>query len=102
MIKLLLIVFLGIARAEVCHIPTNCITSSSLINVTRPHDYWECLANCKQQNGCKWFTYDPDPDWCALLSECKHPADYGCRACTSGEVTCEEYYCGIPGLCKVF
>jgi hypothetical protein len=99
--NIVLIVFLGIARAQECFVSKNCITSSSRINVTRPNDVWKCLADCKNQNGCKWFTYDPDPDWCALMTDCQQPADYQCRACASGEVTCEEYHCGITGLCLV-
>jgi hypothetical protein len=101
--NLVLIVFvLGIARSQVCFFTQNCITSESRINVTRPNDALECLADCKKQNGCKWWTYDPDPDWCALMKDCHQPPDYQCRACTSGEVTCEQYRCGITGLCLVF
>jgi hypothetical protein len=100
--NLFLIVVLGMARAEECFVSKNCNTNSSTtIDVTRPNDAFECLEDCKKQIGCKWWTWNDWADWCVLLEDCIQPFQCG-ASCTSGQVTCEEYFCGITGLCLVF
>ena len=52
----------------------------------------DCLAECQNTFGCKWFTFrsykSPQPV-CFLFSDC--PAiDETCETCISGERRCEE------------
>jgi hypothetical protein len=94
-----LIICLGIVRAQECFVTGQC-TNSTLIAVTHPANSRACLADCKNQTECNWFTYNADTELCALLDGCQS-LNQECQHCVSGEVTCETAHCNIEGICLV-
>ena len=48
----------------------------------------ECLAECKSQPGCEWFSFSNTVGICALYRTCD-TLDQGCPDCVSGENECE-------------
>ncbi len=49
----------------------------------------ECLARCKADEDCQWFTHDSEGDGaCLMLSDCPE-LDTSCESCKSGHELCD-------------
>jgi hypothetical protein len=95
----LILTFLGLTMAQDCFVPGGCV-NSSLVAVSHPRDSQACLEDCQNQDGCNWFTYSEQLNFCELFNDCKS-LDQDCTDCVSGEVSCSVYQCNIEGICLV-
>lgn len=60
----------------------------------------KCLHHCQATTGCEWFTFYPETETCAVVSNCLrlNVTSY-CPDCVSGEEQCPEVVCGKQGRC---
>ena len=87
---------------DVCYEIGECLFTN-LIDVTYVNTTVQCLEDCKNTEGCQWFTYKFPAyrqPFCELFTlSCVWSND--CTNCTIGHVTCPEQQCNILGRCKV-
>ena len=86
----------------VCYENGECL-NSNLIDVTYVNTTVQCLEDCKNTEGCQWFTYKFPPyrqPFCEHFESC-NVWSTDCTNCTVGHVTCPEQECNILGRCKV-
>ena len=86
----------------VCYELGECL-NSNLIDVTLVNTTAQCLEDCKNTEGCQWFTYKYPvyrQAFCEHFETCNLWSD-NCDNCTVGHVTCPEQQCNSLGRCKV-
>ena len=97
---LVLIIFSGSTAIE-CGQNGQCL-DSDVIGVTYPDDALSCLRDCKAQENCLFFTFNPEiGNLCELLASCGTFDLEGCPSCTSGPVSCPDALCSVQGFCQV-
>eukprot|EP00095_Tigriopus_kingsejongensis_P002586 maker-scaffold745_size103310-snap-gene-0.18 protein:Tk02586 transcript:maker-scaffold745_size103310-snap-gene-0.18-mRNA-1 annotation:"hypothetical protein" len=97
----LLVLFLGLLLVQVrseedfCHEAGFC--QDSYFASMDTEDYNECLAECKMEPECRFFSHDPSrsPN-CYFMQECQFPTS-DCSNCFSGSERCRFYEGGDPG-----
>ena len=75
---------------------------ATVIGVTYPDSAISCLQDCKGQENCLFYTFQPEiNNLCELLSSCETFDTEGCSSCTSGSVSCPaDVICSVQGLCQ--
>ncbi len=86
--------------AETCNADGQCI-NSTLLKILTASNSTECLDDCKDYDGCNWFSYQPQGKLCELFANCNEISVDDCLDCVTGEVTCDDLQCNIPGQCQV-
>ena len=96
----IILVFIKSSFALTCFEKGECL-NSYLLDVAETESPQQCLVQCKQTQGCNWFTLNPFFNHCELFSDCLTFSEASCPECISGEVGCSAYNCNIPGRCQV-
>ncbi len=68
-----------------CWITGKCQGDPYSTNSTQTSE--ECLELCKEDESCKWFTFDPHKQSCNLFTDCSNLL--GCDDCISGNSKCD-------------
>jgi len=74
----------------ICLIQGQC--QGNVISIEASSSKDECLQQCKDTEGCKWFTFlakNEAKDSCILYRDCT-TIDESCSNCISGESRCKE------------
>ncbi len=75
--------------AAVCFVQGECIGNTFFL--TEAEDLEECLQDCKDNLGCRWFTFHSfktPKSMCILYYDCP-TLDMTCDTCISGERRCQ-------------
>ena len=75
----------GMNNAE-CDVLGQCLAVPVGTNVESNQD--DCLQDCKDLDGCEWYTFDTSSGVCLLFADCPN-IDESCGTCISGEDDCE-------------
>ena len=86
---------------NVCYEKGECLYSN-LLEVTYASSAQNCLKDCRDFNGCKWFTYKQNHQLCELFESCEYLTGNECgEDCITGQVSCPDEQCGLNGRCQV-
>ena len=100
----LLFLLFGVATALQCDIPGEC--SGEFLGIVSANSSTECLTACKGNNllnvvdacryimqkmfadtqGCMWYIFVPDSDFCSLMKTCTDIDEENCANCISGKM----------------
>ena len=83
-----------------CDVTETC-TDGNLLKIVNVQNSKDCLAICKDLENCAYFTFFNDfpASNCQLYENCYKTSS--CENCISGEVSCPNFSCQLPGLCLV-
>ncbi len=85
---------------NICEASGQCLNSILLAGELRKNAT-ECLKSCKEYNGCKWYSYQPQVELCELFANCNEISETDCPDCVTGEVDCDIFKCNVIGQCQV-
>ena len=91
---------ISVATALQCDLAETC-TDGNLLKIVDAQNSKDCLAICKELENCGYFTFFNDfpAANCQLYENCYETSS--CDNCISGEVSCHNFSCQLPGLCLV-
>ena len=91
----------SLASAQNCLIQGRCV-NSHLIQLTGAGSATDCLQDCKDFQGCQWYSFKQrSKTTCELFSDCNEISTDDCDQCQTGEVSCDLIQCDLPGFCTV-
>ena len=98
--KLLVLALCATCRAQSDNI--GCFVSGGCVNglvsgLTIVPTIGECVDFCTSTSGCQYFSYEPTDDVCLALEECPEVSTDNCLDCISGDSTCPDTICALPG-----
>ena len=59
------------------------------LNETHAATEEECLADCKVEPGCQWYTWSSVTSGCDLMDNCDDFDSTACPGCVVGQKECE-------------
>ncbi len=83
-----------------CSIPGQCV-DSDLIQSEIDDDKYACHNECKNNEACKWFTFNAKVNFCELFETCNDITEESCEDCVTSQKDCDVYQCGLQGSCQV-
>ena len=85
----------SLALAQECFIQGRCI-NSHLIQLTDAGSATDCLQDCKDFQGCQWYSFNQrSQTTCELFSDCNEITTNDCDHCQTGQVSCDLSFCKI-------
>ena len=91
----------SLVSAQNCLIQGRCV-NSHLIQLTGAGSATDCLQDCKDFQGCQWYSFKQrSKTTCELFSDCNEISTDDCDQCQTGEVSCDLIQCDLSGLCTV-
>ena len=85
---LIFMIGISLAFALECNIHGRCI-NSDILELTNATSGNECHQNCKNVQGCEWYTFDQGAkNTCELFTNCNELSIEDCDNCESGQVDC--------------
>ena len=99
----ILSIFVKTGQGLKCFVQGECLNSQFIKGASVADDKG-CLAFCQgevQQQGCEWWTYDANLNYCSTFSNCDQLSVETCETCVSGENECSGLTCFVPGQCQV-
>ena len=90
---------LGVSDAKDCRIPGECETGFFLGSEVQ-ETYRDCLNDCKTTENCNWFTHFASAKQCKYYRDCPTLDTTECSDCYTGEATCPDAMCSLPGFCQ--
>ena len=89
MLILVFLIGISLISAQECNINGICI-NSNLLDRTNATSGSACLQDCKEFQGCKWYSFKQGTTTsCELLSNCNELSTENCTLCESGQVNCD-------------
>ena len=85
----------SLVSAQECLIQGRCI-NSHLIQLTNAGSATVCLQDCKDFQGCLWYSFNQrSQTTCELFSDCNEITTNDCDHCQTGQVSCDLSFCKI-------
>ena len=72
---------------------------TSVIETTPAASRDRCLKQCKDEENCRWFTFDALAGNCTQYLSCGNVTQ--CKACVSGQTECDFSQVGYDCICSV-
>ena len=79
-----------------CFVPGGCV-DGVVSGLTIVPTIGECVDFCTGTSGCRYFSYEPTDDVCLVLDECPEVSTDNCLECISGDSSCPNNICALPG-----